>query len=151
MEYPEVKKVISELFERLGFANFSIEARIKSEGDPVTFSIQSEDANILIGEHGQNLRALEQISKILVSKSVPDSPNFVIDINNYKRERENYLKELARSVAQKVAIEKRPFRLPPMSAFERRIIHNELASRPDVVTESQGEEPERKIVVKPYL
>lgn len=148
--YEEVKKLIEDLLNKLGFKNFGIDIKAREE-EPSIFSIQMDEARLLIGEHGQNLRAFEQIVRILASKKIEDVPNFIIDINNYRKERENYLKDLARSIAQKVTIEKRPFKLPPMSAFERRVIHTELASRPDVITESQGEEPERKIIVKPYL
>jgi len=60
------------------------------------------------------------------------------------------LKELAKSVADEVALTKKERILEPMSAYERRIIHLELASRPDVTTESIGKEPKRRVVIKPY-
>ena len=151
MEKEEIKKTISNLIKELGFENFEIDIKEKNEDEPTIFLIQIPEANILIGEHGQNLRALEQISKLLVNKALNKYPKFIIDINNYRKERENYLKDLARSLAQKVVTEKNAFKLPPMSAFERRIIHAELATRPDVITESQGEGQERKVVIKPYL
>jgi spoIIIJ-associated protein len=147
----KIKKIIEELLSQMGFKEFVIEVREKGENEPTVFAIQINEASLLIGEHGQTLRALEQITKIFATKKIGEYSSFVLDINNYRKDRENYLKELARSIAQRVAIEKRPFKLPPMSAFERKIIHSELATRPDIITESQGEGSERKVIVKPYL
>jgi len=146
----KIKEIIEELLDKLGFKAFEVQVRSGGESSPVA-AIQMENANLLIGEHGQSLKAFEQVARVLASKKIEDCPNFIVDINSYRKERENYLKELARSIAQKVAIEKRPFKLPPMSAYERKIIHTELASRPDIITESQGEGPERKVIVKPYF
>ncbi|PJA84129.1 MAG: hypothetical protein CO145_02195, partial [Candidatus Nealsonbacteria bacterium CG_4_9_14_3_um_filter_37_13] len=70
--------------------------------------------------------------------------------NGYKKKKLDYLKELARSLADEVALTKKEKNLPPMAAYERRIIHLELAGRSDVTTESIGEEPERRVVVRPY-
>ncbi len=72
-----------------------------------------------------------------------------MDINNYRRERERLISELAKAAARKALMNKQEVKLPAMNAYERRIIHLELASRPDVKTESYGEGRERYIVVKP--
>ncbi|MFH1451313.1 MAG: R3H domain-containing nucleic acid-binding protein, partial [bacterium] len=74
-----------------------------------------------------------------------------IDINNYKKGKADYLKEMAREVADEVSLTKKEKWLSPMPAYERRIVHMELSLRPGVVTESHGEGPERRIVVKPSL
>jgi spoIIIJ-associated protein len=73
-----------------------------------------------------------------------------IDISGYKKKKIEYLKELARSIADEVSLTKKEIILDPMPSFERRIIHLELASRPDVTTESIGKEPKRRVVIKPY-
>ena len=72
-----------------------------------------------------------------------------LDINDYKKKKKDYLKELACSIANEVALSKKQKELPPMSAYERRIIHLELAERQDVSTESIGQEPERKVIITP--
>jgi len=74
----------------------------------------------------------------------------ILDINNYRHNREEFLKEVAKETAHRVILTKEPIKLPAMNAYERRIIHMELATHPDVATESEGEEPERYLVVKPY-
>lgn len=74
---------------------------------------------------------------------------YVIDINNYRKEREQLLIELAKAAAQKAVATKQEVKLPAMNAYERRLIHVELAIRPDVKTESIGDSKERCVVIKP--
>ena len=72
-----------------------------------------------------------------------------IDVNNYRKEREKIIIELAKAAARKVAATQKEVSLPVMNAYERRLVHLELSSRPDVATESVGEAKERYVVVKP--
>ena len=82
---------------------------------------------------------------------MPEGPFYIdLDINDYKKKKIEYLKETARAVADEVALTKKEKYLPSMPPYERRIIHMELASRSDVTTESIGQEPERKIVIRAY-
>ena len=74
-----------------------------------------------------------------------------VDVNNYRKERERLIVEIAKAAARKVLVTKADVRLPPMNAYERRLVHTELATRPDVKTESVGERKERSVVVKPLL
>ncbi len=75
--------------------------------------------------------------------------NFVVDINNYRREREHLIIELAKAAARKALLQKAEIALPPMNAYERRLIHMELASRPDLKTESSGEGKHRHVIITP--
>ena len=74
-----------------------------------------------------------------------------IDVNNYRKERERLIIELAKAAARKVIVTRSDVKLPAMNAYERRIVHTELATRPDVKTESTGEKKERCVVIKPLL
>lgn len=74
---------------------------------------------------------------------------YTVDINNYRKEREKIIVELAKAAAQKAVVTKQEVRLPAMNAYERRLIHVELSIRPDVKTESIGEGNERGVVIKP--
>ncbi|PIT92722.1 MAG: hypothetical protein COU08_00980 [Candidatus Harrisonbacteria bacterium CG10_big_fil_rev_8_21_14_0_10_42_17] len=74
---------------------------------------------------------------------------FYIDINNYRKERERIITDLARAAARKVLIHKEQIKLPAMNAYERRLIHLELSTHPEVTTESMGEGPGRGVIVKP--
>ena len=74
-----------------------------------------------------------------------------VDVNNYRRERERLIVEIAKAAARKVLVTKADVRLPAMNAYERRLVHTELATRPDVKTESIGEKRDRCVIVKPLL
>lgn len=72
-----------------------------------------------------------------------------LDVNNYRRERERLITELAKAAAHKVILNKEEVQLPPMNAYERRLVHLEIVSHPDLKTESIGEGKERRVVIKP--
>jgi len=72
-----------------------------------------------------------------------------LDINDYKKKKVEYLREMARDAANEVSLSKKEKNLVSMPAYERRVIHLELADREDVITESVGEEPERSVIIKP--
>lgn len=113
-------------------------------------NLNTKEPQILIGERGQTLLEIQQLLKAILKRNIRE-PFFIdLDIEGYKKKKIEYLKEMAKSVADEVALTKKEKWLPSMPAYERRIIHLELAGRGDVTTESVGQEPERKIVVKPY-
>ena len=108
-----------------------------------------EDAKFLIGKNGQNLQALEHVVRSLFLKQ-GEVLNLFIDVNDYKKSRATYVSTLAKEAVERVRNTQRAEALSPMSPYERRIVHMELASVSDVTTESIGQEPQRRIVVKPY-
>lgn len=91
---------------------------------------------------------LERIVNLLAKKHGIEEPIF-IDVNNYRKERENLIIELAKAAARKVLLTKQEVKLPAMNAYERRLVHMELSTRPDVKSESLGEGPERHVIIKP--
>ena len=95
----------------------------------------------------QLIQALNHLTKALCKKQ--HLPPVFIDINKYRDQREKLILELARASAKKVAATKTPIELPAMNAYERRLIHLALSSRPEIKTESIGEGKERRIVIKP--
>lgn len=90
---------------------------------------------------------LDHLIKLLSRKESVD--NFFVDINNYRKERERLIVEIAKAAARKASAQKETIKLPAMNAYERRLIHVELAVHPDVKTESEGEGRERYVVIKP--
>lgn len=90
----------------------------------------------------------ERIANLLAKKYGIEE-NIFVDINNYRKERENLIVELAKAAARKVLLTKEEVKLPAMNAYERRLVHMELSTRPDVKSESLGEGPERHVIVKP--
>lgn len=151
----EAAKIAENLTkELLGF--MGVEARVDVDSDPTKLRVNTtvDEAGFLIGHGGENLRALQHLLLLMVSKktgSVFYPGNFVLDINNYQKEREDYLIALAKNTAQQVLEDKKLAELPPLSAAERRIVHLAVEKIEGVVSESVGEGEERHIVIRPKV
>lgn len=110
-----------------------------------------EDAKFLIGKNGQNLQALEHLVRAMFLKTEENKDlALFVDVNDYKKSRAEHVATLAREAVHRVRSTQRAEALTPMTPYERRIVHMELASVSDITTESIGQEPARRIVVKPY-
>ena len=127
--------------------------------DDYTIEIDEEHRHGKIFIHNNPVLVKENLPAILdsinhltqlITKKENQAPAF-FDINNYRRERENIIIELARAAARKAVATKEEISLPAMNSYERRIIHVELASRPDVATESAGAGHDRYVVIKPIV
>lgn len=150
-ELVKIKEIIQEFFGQTGLA---IEVDVKSPVDAtVPINLTAEDPQFLIGEGGQNLIEIQRLLKAVMRKKIVSLEPFYIDVdvNDYKKKKTEYLKETARATADEVVLAKKEKTLDPMSPYERRIVHTELASRTDVSTESIGEEPERRVIIKPRV
>ena len=151
-------QIIATTKEVLNRAGFDGEVKINSgtvnAAMPVVTIESEDDLGILIGKNGQNLTALEHILRLIMIKRNQNNKamiNFVLDINNYRQAKSGYITEQAHSAAQRVISTQKAEALAPMTAYERRLVHTELASYKEVQTESIGEEPRRRIVIKPLL
>jgi len=150
IDLEKIKKIVKEFFEK---TTFEIEIEFLSQKDEtLPINLKTEEPQILIGEGGQTLLEIQHLLKAILKREITSKENFYIDldINGYKKKKIEYLKEMAKSMADEVALTKKEKILSAMPAYERRIIHLELASRTDVITESIGEEPERSVIIKPY-
>jgi spoIIIJ-associated protein len=144
----EVKKEVENFLEKMSFpSTVSVES---GEDDSFRVAIQTEDARFLIGAGGEMIQHLDSVLRRVIQKKIPDAPKFFIDVNEYRQRRTELLKEDARNFAKQVRLYRKEITMDPMPAHERRIIHTVLSEYPDIVTESVGEEPERRIVIKPY-
>jgi len=143
-----IKKTVKEFFQK---TTFEVEIEFLPQKDlTLPINLKTEDPQILIGEQGQTLAEIQHLLKVILKRKIKENFYIDLDINNYKKKKIEYLKELARDLANEVALTKRERQLPAMPAYERRVIHLELAGRSDVTTESLGQEPERKIIIRPY-
>jgi len=122
---------------------------VKNFCEVVNLNIEISDPQILIGERGQTLFEIQKILKIILNKKIQKNFYLNLDINNYKKKKEDYLKDFAKSVADDVSVNKKEKIFPNMSPYERKIIHAEISKRDDVFAESFGEGLERKIAIKP--
>ncbi|MBI4094452.1 MAG: hypothetical protein HY436_01450 [Candidatus Liptonbacteria bacterium] len=135
---------IKKMVDRMGFADYQVDIDEKHRHG----AIMIRDHATLIKENLPVLVAHVNHIIQLVAKKRNEAPIFV-DINNYRRERENLISELARAAARKVVMTKEGISLPAMNSYERRLVHTALAAHPDVVTESVGTGHSRYVVVKP--
>lgn len=141
-----VKAVSREFLERLGLgSNIVVQEK---ENNVIGIDVTVEEPRVFIGEKGQTLAEVQHLLKAMLRKRIEEQFYISLDINNYKKNKENYIREIARSTADEVSLLKKEKELPPMSPAERRIVHLELDSREDVVTDSIGDKDNRRVVVK---
>jgi len=116
---------------------------------PVCVDINGKDLSILIGRQAETLNALQYISSLIASKELGHSIPLVVDVEGYRKRRQQQIRYLARRMAEQAVKTGRRQILEPMPANERRIVHIELRDNPAVTTESVGEDPRRKVTVVP--
>lgn len=156
-EMSEVKDLISstvkDFFDKIGFGfeSLTIEENESPESQNIfLIKIKSrDDCGELLDQKGKNLKALEHLVKLAVARKTDQRFSLVIDLNDFLEKRNGHILELARLVAQKVETSGQAYTLRPMSAYERRLVHMELAGWEKITTESVGEEPRRRVIIKP--
>lgn len=142
----EIKNYLTKLLKNLGF---TANIEVKTKENIPTYTIYSDNDALLIGKNCKNLQALSIIVNQYIKKEVGEQYKFLIDINSYKEKHEKSLIRLAKNVAREVASTKIEAKMDSMNSYERRIIHNALTNNKKVYTESEGEEPNRYVVIKP--
>ena len=135
------------------FKAMKLEAVVNVEFDAaeneLSIDVKAEDMGVLIGKRGQTLDSLQYIVSLAINKDSNEYVKVKLDSENYRLRRKETLENLARNIASKVKRTGRPVSLEPMNSFERRIIHSALQGDPDCETFSEGNDPYRKVVVKP--
>ncbi len=111
--------------------------------------IKGEDLGVLIGPRGETLDSLQFLGRLMVAHKLHRRANFVVDVEGFRKRREQALTRLAERMAEKTRQRGEPITLEPMSAYERRIIHMTLRDVPDVYTESAGEGKQRRVRIFP--
>lgn len=120
----------------------------QKDEESVAVDVTCEDPQLYIGEKGQTLSEILFILKSMVRKRMGSPVYVVLDINDYRKNKEHYVKELARTTADEVSLLKTPKELPAMNPAERRLVHVELQERGDIETESIGEGENRRVLIK---
>ncbi len=113
----------------------------------INVTIEGNNTNFLIGYRGENLNALQTLLSSIANKEIEEKVRVILNISGYREKRKKILEELAEKVAKTVVKTKKKIVLEPMSAYERKIIHSKLQNNSKVITESIGEEPNRKVVI----
>lgn len=150
IEKREVIKYIKEYLIRiLKNMGLTVNIEVKNKEEVPKYIIFSDNDALLIGKNGKNLKALSIIVSQHLTNELGKTYKFAIDVNEYKEKREKSLENLAKRIAREVATTKIEAKLDSMNSYERRIIHNTLTNNKRVYTESEGEEPNRYVVIKP--
>src|SRR5437764_5753046 len=103
---------------------------------------------LLIGRHGQTLEALQEVVRAAVQRRLETRCRVVVDVEDYRKRRRSQLVSRAQGVARRVKRSGRPERLEPMNAFERKIVHDAVATLGGIESSSEGEDPERRVVIR---
>ena len=127
-----------------------LRAKPEFQDEAQIISIEGQDADILVGRHGDGLKALEYLLNLAL-RSPGDEPRIRLDSGGYRERRRRSLERLAEATARKVVEHGTPLRLDSMLSWERWVIHTTLKDRSDVETQSVGESPDRKVVIMPKL
>ena len=115
--------------------------------DNIVLSLRGDDLAILIGKHGQTLDALQYLTNLAANRDADERIRIIVDVEDYRKRREDTLTQLAVRLAGKVKRERKDITLEPMNAPERKIIHIALQDDDKVVTLSEGEDPFRRVVI----
>lgn len=118
------------------------------EEDRITVRLTGDDVGIVIGRRGETLDSLQYLLSLVVNRKTDGYTRVILDVADYRQKREETLVRLANRVAEKVVRYRRNVTLEPMNPYERRIIHSTLQNHKYVDTQSIGEEPNRKVVVR---
>lgn len=142
----EIKKIVEEFFIKMLF--FELEIKVEKIDELYEVMVESDEPALLIGKNGETLSAIEQILRLIVSKKIGGPINLSLDIAGYKNKRKLEIEKMAIMAADRAVRTKRLELLIPMNGYERRVVHLALAEREDIETESIGEEPNRRVMIK---
>jgi spoIIIJ-associated protein len=141
-----LEELLEEVVDGLGL---EAEIVVDERGGVLTGRLEGEDVGLFIGRHGQTIDAVQHLAQRIVFPDGPSSVRVVIDANGYRERRAESLRAEAEEAADRAIASGKPVELDPLPPFERRIVHEYLRDRGGVETHSEGNEPERYLVVSP--
>jgi spoIIIJ-associated protein len=149
-----LKETTEEILKMMGFEG---EVKIDSDRDGTPLvSVYAPEGGALIGQGGANLAALQHLIRLMVARKTHtedafETKRFVLDINCYRKDRADVLKDFIMDKADEAIRSRRTISLFPMSSYERRIAHLAFKDNPNILCQSEGEGEERHIVIKPLV
>ena len=141
-----LKDSLNEILSLIGIeANYEVRRR----ENRIEIKIFSDNNAILIGKNGRTMQSLQTILRFILKNHVASDLSVMLDVENYKEKRNRNIEYLAKKIARDVAKTKVETKLDNMNSYERRIVHNILSDNKYVYTISEGEEPNRHVIIKP--
>ena len=142
----DLEAYLKGIIEAMGI---EVSMEVSTKENTTTFKMYSSNNPIIIGKNGQNLEALTTLARQFVKNLAPvNGPKIVLDVEDYKDRQVKRLERLAKNLARDVLRSKVPVEMDAMNSYERRIVHNILTDFKGIKTESIGEEPNRRVVIK---
>ncbi len=141
-----LEELLEEIAEGLGL---DVEIEVEEREDVLSGRLKGEDVGLFIGRHGQTIDAVQHLAQRIVFPEGPSDVRVVIDANGYRDRRAEALRADADDAADEALRLRGPVELDPLPPFERRIVHEYLRERGDVETHSEGNEPDRFLIVSP--
>ena len=147
LEPPEaLEELLEEIVDGLGL---DVEIEIEQREGMLLGRVVGEDVGLFIGRRGQTIDAVQHLAQRIVFPEGPSPVRVVIDADGYRERRAEALRADAETAAEEALRSGRPVELDPMPASERRVVHEHLRDREDVSTHSEGDEPDRYLIVSP--
>jgi len=147
LEPPEaLEELLEEIVDGLGL---DVEIEIEQREGMLLGRVVGEDVGLFIGRRGQTIDAVQHLAQRIVFPEGPSPVRVVIDADGYRERRAEALRADAEDAAEEALRSGRPVELDPMPASERRVVHEHLRDREDVSTHSEGDEPDRYLIVSP--
>jgi spoIIIJ-associated protein len=143
-----VRELLEKVAEGIGV---DATVRIEEDGDGVVAEFVGDDLGLLIGHHGQTIDAIQHLAYRIAFRRCGAPVRVVVDAAGYRERRAVALRAAADQAAETAIHDRRPVSLEAMSALERKVVHEHLKSRHDVETYSEGQEPDRRLVVAPIV
>lgn len=141
-----IKDYLTKLTNDMGI-KITMETAVRDEH--IIIRMFSDNDSLLIGYEGRTLKALSLVLKQVVNNQIHKNLNINLDVSNYQEKRDKRIERLAKNIAREVEKTKNPVTMENMNSYERRIVHNILADSDKVYTKSEGEEPNRHVIVYP--
>ena len=140
-----IKDTINEIISKM---NTEANLEVRRRDNSISITIFSDNNAILIGKNGKNVSALQLLIRQMVNSNLKEPLSIIIDVGNYKEKRARKIEYLAKKLAREAYKTKTEITMDSMNSYERRLVHSALADDKYVYTESIGEEPNRKVVIK---
>lgn len=142
------KEFLKKVFDAMNL-EVQIDTKYDAANNCLDIELSGKEMGVIIGKRGQTLDSLQYLTKLAINNNTEEKIKVKVDTEDYRSRRKKTLENLANNVAYKVKKTGRPVDLEPMNPFERRIIHSALQNNRYVKTHSEGEEPDRYVVVTP--
>jgi spoIIIJ-associated protein len=136
------------LEELLDIADLDGDIDMDVDGDRAAVSIVGAELSNLVGEKGKVLEALQELTRLAVYRETGERSRLMLDVSNFRANRKAELEEVGRKAVEEAKATGNPVRLEPMTPFERKVVHDVVAAT-GLTSESEGEEPRRRVVVQP--